>query len=81
MIKRITVFMLASVMTVIAATSAFAASTEDTVIPSDNNGQGSAAYSVVSAVVNREYDFVADFHDSFLYDDDFLCNYCSCSSL
>ena len=71
MIKRIIVFMLAFVMTVIAATSAFAASTEDTVIPSDNNGQGSAAYSVVSAVVNREYDFVADFHDSFLYDDDF----------
>ena len=71
MIKRIIVFMLASVMTVVAATSAFAAPTGDTVIPSDNNGQGSATYSVVSAVVNREYDFKDDFHDSFLYDDDF----------
>ena len=70
MIKRILVCLLSLVMTVIVATSAFAASTGD-VIPLENNGQGSAAYSIVSAAVNREYDFKDDFHDSYLYDDDF----------
>lgn len=71
MIKRILVIMLSLVLTVIAATSAFAASTGDDEIPNGNTPQNPAAYSVVSAVVNREYDFRADFHDSFLYDDDF----------
>lgn len=69
--KRILVCLLSLVITVITATSAFAASTGDAGIPLGNDGLSGAAYSVVSAVVNREYDFKDDFYDSYLYDDDF----------
>lgn len=64
MIKRILVCMLVFVMTIIGTASAVSASTDDSA------GTG-GSYSVVSAVVNREYDFIDDFHDSFLYDSDF----------
>lgn len=64
MIKRILVCMLAFMITVISSTSALAVSTE-------GGASTGGAYSVVSAVVNREYDFLTDFYDSFLYDDDF----------
>ena len=66
MLKRILVCLLALVLMVVCMTSGFAAATEDTAPLG-----GDAAYSVVSAVVNREYDFAADFHDSYPYDEDF----------
>ena len=71
MMKRIIVCMLALALAVIGMTSVFAASAEDSLAPQGKNAEVGAAYSVVSAVVNRTYDFKEDFHDSYLYDDDF----------
>ena len=70
MLKRFFVCIFAFILTVIGTSSAFAASTEDSVLPQGDSARD-AAYTIVSAKVNREYDFKDDFHDSYLYDDDF----------
>ena len=66
MIKRILVCFFAVVLAASCITSAFAAVTEDAAPQGDT-----VTYSIVSAVVNREYDFKNDFHDSYPYDEDF----------
>lgn len=66
MIKRILACCFALILAACCITPALAAETEDTAPQGDK-----VTYSVVSAVVNREYDFVKDFHDSYPYDEDF----------
>lgn len=62
--KKFFVCIMVFILTAVGTTSALAASTED-------SASIGGSYSVVSAVVNRDYDFKYDFHDSYLYDDDF----------
>lgn len=66
MIKRILACLVVIILTVFGTTSVSFAATADSVAP-----VGGAKYSVVSVVVNREYDFRDDFHDSYPYDEDF----------
>ena len=66
MMKRILACFFALILAACCITPAFAAATEDAAPQGEN-----ATYSVVSAVVNREYDFAEDFHDSYPYDEDF----------
>lgn len=65
MMKRILACLFALILATCCITPALAA-TEDAAPQGDQ-----APYSVVSAVVNREYDFAKDFHDSYPYDEDF----------
>lgn len=64
--KRILACFFALIMAACGVTPALAAATDDATPQGDQ-----ATYSVVSAVVNREYDFKEDFHDSYPYDEDF----------
>lgn len=64
--KRILACFFALILAACCVTPALAAATDDAVPQGDQ-----ATYSVVSAVVNREYDFKEDFHDSYPYDEDF----------
>ena len=66
MMKRVLACFFAFILATISVTPALAAGTEDAAPMGDQ-----ATYSVVSAAVNREYDFVNDFHDSYPYDEDF----------
>ena len=66
MIKRIIICIFTVALAAACVTSVFTAA------PASAAPQGDqVTYSIVSAVVNREYDFKDDFHDSYLYDDDF----------
>lgn len=65
--KKILVCMLAVLLVLFSMTTAFAAA--DAKATDDEAAVGE--YSVVSAVVNRSYDFKEDFHDSYPYDEDF----------
>lgn len=67
MMKKVFVIVLAVMIMLMSAATALAAATEDAAVPLGAD----AAYSVVSAVVNRTYDFADDFHDSYPYDEDF----------
>jgi hypothetical protein len=67
MMKQILACIFALILTVSYTTPAQAAALESAAPQGDDK----ATYSVVSAVVNREYDFVKDFHDSYPYDEDF----------
>ncbi len=64
--KRILACFFALIMAACCVTPALAAAADDATPQVDQ-----ATYSVVSAVVNREYDFKEDFHDSYPYDEDF----------
>ena len=66
MMKQILACIFALILTVSYTTPAQAAALESAAPQGDH-----PSYSVVSAVVNREYDFVKDFHDSYPYDEDF----------
>ncbi len=65
--KRILSCLFAVILAASCMTTAFAATLENAAPLGDK-----VTYSVVSAVVNREYDFVKDFHDSYPYDEDFI---------
>lgn len=73
--KKTIIFVLAVVLAVVGNTAVLAASTDDGGFSQGAELTGrtetAAAYSVVSAVVNREYDFKEDFHDRYPYDEDF----------
>ena len=62
--KKIVVCVLAVLLALTGTISAFSAATADVAPLGDQ-------YSVVSAVVNKTYDFKDDFHDSYPYDEDF----------
>lgn len=66
MMKQILACIFALILTVSCTTPAQAAALESAAPQGDH-----PSYSVVSAVVNREYDFRDDFHDSYPYDEDF----------
>ena len=73
--KKIIICMLTVLLAFAGSTLALAASNDDGGFSAGAEAAEStrtgAAYSVVSAVVNREYDFKEDFHDSYPYDEDF----------
>lgn len=66
MMKQILACIFALILTVSCTTPARAAALESAAPQGDH-----PSYSVVSAVVNKEYDFKQDFHDSYPYDEDF----------
>ena len=71
--KKIIILTLAVLTALTGLTTAFAATdpaASQGEIPSGNKA-GDPSYSIVSAVVNKTYDFKYDFHDSYPYDEDF----------